>query len=123
MATTAIPPRLAFDERFYRKVDALSEELSEGFIPPAGEQFGLYHFRANGSDPSCYVVLAWDYKGTAEDIFSSTKGDISLTNESFCDCNVIIGDGIKKLQIVLINNSEYQSPYIGGYVELVKIEG
>lgn len=122
MSGRSIPPRIAFDERFYRRVDALSEDISEGFTPALGEKYGLYHFRASGSDPSCYVILAWDYGGESEDVFSSTKGDISLTNETFCDCNVIEGDGVKKLQIVLINNTESQSPYIGGYVELIRIE-
>lgn len=119
----SLRPRIAFDERFYRKIDALSELTSTGFVVPNGESYGIYHFRANGSDPSCYVVLAFDYGGTSEDIFASTKGDISIINQDFCDCNVITGDGVKKLQIVLINNSDAQSPYIGGYVELVKIEG
>ncbi len=122
MSGKSIPPRIAFDERFYKKVDALSEELSTGFVPGNGEKYGLYHFRGNGSDPSCYVLLVWDYGGESEDVFSSTKGDISLTNETFCDCNVITGDGIKKMQIVLVNNTDVQSPYIGGYVELIKIE-
>lgn len=116
-------PRIAFDERFYRKVSALSEIESDGFVVPNGETYGLYHFRANGSDPYCYVILAFDYGGENEDIFASTKGDISITNQEFCDCNVVIGDGVKKLQIILINNSDCESPYIGGYVELVKIEG
>lgn len=116
-----IPSRLMFDERFYKKVPAYSELISTGCVVPNGVSYGFYHFRANGSDPSCYVVLAWDYGGETEDIFASTKGDITITNETFCDCNVMTGDGVKKLQIILINNGETESPYIGGYVELVKI--
>jgi hypothetical protein len=117
-----LSPKIVFDERFYRKVDSLSELQSTGFTPENGKQYGIYHFRANGADPSCYVVLALDYGDESEDIFASTKGDISITNETFCDCNVIVGDGTKKLQIILINNSDTQSPFIGGYVELIEIE-
>jgi hypothetical protein len=120
IASNTIPSRLMFDERFYKRVPAYSELISPGVIVPNNEEWGFYHFRANGSDPNCYVVLAFDYGNAGEDIFASTKGDILIHNDTFCDCNIITGDGVKKLQIVLINNGSTLSPYIGGYVELVK---
>lgn len=121
MPSSVIPPRIAFSELFYRQVNALSEIESTGFVLPVNEIYAIYHIRANGSDPSCYVVLALDYGGTNELVFLSTKGDVSITNDDL-ENHQIVGDGVKKLQIVLINNGESSSPYIGGYVELVKIE-
>jgi hypothetical protein len=110
-----------YKDLFYKKVAALSDELSTGIIIPNSEKVGLYRFRANGSDPSAYVVLVWDLNGDTEKIFVSTKGDVDLFFDVNNEAYQITGNGTKKFNILLINNGVTESPHIGGDVDLMKV--
>lgn len=112
-------PIIEHGEIFYKSAPALSEELSPGITPDNGQELFVYRFRANGADPSSYVILVWDHGGEDEKVFCSTKGDIDLFFDSSNHDYHILGDGVKKLQIVIENNNTSASPIIGGAVELV----
>lgn len=114
-------PIISLSEIFYNKVQANSVVQSTGVIIPNGEKHAIFRFRANGSDPLSYVRLVWDHNGDQEKIFSSTKGDIDLIFDPSDESNIIDGNGVKKLSIVLENNTDSESPYIGGEFELIKV--
>lgn len=108
-------------ETFYKTVDESTEERSPGIAPANGKHVTVSRFRANGADPSAYVILVWDRGGDAEKIIASTKGDIDIRLNTSIQELHITGDGVKKFQICIINNDEITSPIIGGSYELVEV--
>jgi hypothetical protein len=110
-----------YKDLFYKKIPAFSENISSGIVIPNGERVGLYRFRANGADACCYVVLVWNYQGADEKIFVATKGDIDLFFDVNNEQYQIVGNGVKKLSILLVNNNENEGPYIGGDVDLLRL--
>ena len=114
-------PKISLQETFYKKVAALTEDASTGIVLPSGEIHGLHRFRANGADPQAYVRLVWDYGGAGETIIASTRGDIDLLWDSGDVAHQYTGDGSLKMHIVIENNNDSQSPFIGGEFEMVKV--
>lgn len=114
-------PIIKYTDLYYDNVDALSEERSDGIIPENGEEIAVYRFRANGADPSAYVAMIWDRGGTEETILASTKGDIDIILDVENENYHFTGDGLKKLQICIINNGLSASPIIGGCVETIEV--
>lgn len=115
-------PIIKYSEMLYKTVAASTEDQSVGIIPVLNQEISIYRFRANGSDPSAYVALIWDRDGEDELIFASTKGDIDLVFDVSNPDLHLVGDGLKKLQICLINDNETLSPIIGGQVECVEVD-
>jgi len=114
-------PAIKYSETFYKNVSANTEDRSTGVTPANGEQLAIYRFRANGSDPSAYVALVWD-RGPSEKIIASTRGDIDLILSTEIHTEHLIGDGVKKLQICLINDTDSSSPIIGGSFETIGVD-
>lgn len=106
-------------ETFYKKVIASTEDPSTG-IAPTG-LFAISRFRANGADPSAYVALIWDFGGEGEKVIASTRGDIDLFFDTANPDVQFTGDGIKKMQVVIINDNPTQTPIIGGAWEGTKL--
>ena len=106
----------------YQSVDANSNVLCPGFLVPDGEQYAVYRFRANGADPSAYVALVWDWQGLGQKVISSTRGDIDLFFDPSIDTEHLIGDGVKKLNILITNNHDTATPIVGGSFELIKVD-
>jgi hypothetical protein len=67
------------------------------------------------------VVVAWDWGGGSQSIILSSKGDEERNYDVSCSLCQFTGDGSKKIQIIIINNNQTQSPYVGGEVRLVKL--
>lgn len=108
-------------ETFYKSVDESTEDRSEGFVPANGSHVAISRIRSNGAGPSSYVVISWDRGGEAEKIISSSSGDLNTTFNTSIRENHITGDGIKKFQVCIINNSETSSPIIGGSYEVIEV--
>ena len=117
-----VAPRIKYSETKYMKVSANTTDSSGGTVIPNGEHISVYRFRANGADPSAYVILAWDYGGAAEKIFASTKGDIDIYFDVSIDDHHLTGDGSKKLQIIIVNDNSTETPTIGGQYETVQLD-
>lgn len=115
-------PRIKYSESYYKNVDSNSDDFSTGVIPIEGEKIGIHRFIASGADPSCYVVLVWDFGGASQKIFASTKGDIDITFDSSIHDMHITGDGVKKLQIMIKNDNDSASPIIGGRFEAIEVD-
>ena len=113
--------KIDYSETKYKSVSGLTTDTAGGITVPNGEVVSITRFRANGADPSIYVVLCWDYDGAAEKIFASTKGDIDLLLDPASPENQVTGDGTKKIQIVIINDTSTQSAIVGGSVEVTKL--
>ena len=101
----------------YKKVAAFTTDDDTSIVPPSGELIGISKFRATGSDPSTYVLLAYDFGGPNEKIFASTRGDVDYEFETSIASYQIIGDGIAKLGITIVNDSATESPIVGGSFE------
>lgn len=114
-------PRLSFTKTNYLQVAASTVDDSASVVLPNGETHAVHRFRANGADPEAYVALIWDYQGASETIVSSTKGDIDSFFDILNPDMQFIGDGVKKLSIVIINDNTSQTPIIGGSFELVRV--
>ena len=80
---------------------AASTEDDKSQVIPDGETWEIYEFEGSALfDPNCHVRLVWDYGGGGEELLYFTAGNIkTIINKQFT------GDGVKKLSIVLINNS------------------
>ena len=105
----------------YEQTEANTTCCCTGVILPDGEQHALYRFRANGAEPSAYVSLIWDYQGVDEKIIASTKGDVDLFFDISVHTEHLEGDGVKKLEVIITNDNDEQTPIIGGSFELVKV--
>ena len=114
-------PQLAYAESIYKSVSALDADLSTGITPTNGQKIAVYRFRANGSEPTCYVALIWDRGGIEEKVIASTKGDIDLVFECSLRCCQFTGNGSRKLQIMISNDNLTASPIIGGAVEVIEV--
>ena len=112
---------ISYSESLYEKVGAGEESSSDGAVIPNNEIISITRFRANGADPTAYVLLAWDWGGGDEKIFASTKGDVDLLFDSSNTDNQMTGDGVKKLQIIITNDNSTESPVIGGAYEATKV--
>lgn len=106
---------------YYKSVAANTVDACPGCVVPDGEQYAIYRFRANGADPSSYVALIWDHEGTEEKIICSTRGDVDLFFDTSIESEHLVGNGSKKLNIVITNNNDTASPVIGGSFELIKV--
>lgn len=114
-------PLISLQETIYKKVDANTEDASTGVVIPSGEKHSLHRFRANGADPNAYVRLVWDHGGEGQKVIASTRGDIDLNWDSADTAHHYTGDGSTKMQIVIENNNDSQSPFIGGEFEMIKV--
>lgn len=114
-------PIIKYSELHYASFAANTVNLSTGICPQNDEEICVYRFRANGADPSAYVALIWDLYGDDEKTFVSTKGDVDVTFQSEVENYHVIGDGVKKLQIVVINDNDTATPIIGGAVEVLGV--
>ena len=82
----------------YKDVLPLSVETQEQVIPD-GEVWEVQLFYGNAAYLDDVVVyLCWDYGGAGEEILVATHGDLE-----FQIVRGLIGDGVKKLAIVLDN--------------------
>lgn len=99
-------------DSIYQEVAALTEVTSE-MIPANGVSWEIQSFTGNGAyDASVTVKLVWDFGGGGETVLVSTHGDLvdRLRNDQ------VTGDGVKKLAIVLDNQSN-TAQTIGGQYE------
>jgi hypothetical protein len=120
-AEVSLRPRIAGAESKYLKVAANTTDATGGVVIPNGETWTVYRFVANGADPEAYVALIYDYQGGNEKIFASTKGDIDMLFDYTDPGCHITGDGVAKLQVIIINDNASETPIIGGLFEAVKL--
>lgn len=95
------------DDTYYTSVTAGQEVISYQ-IPENGKEWILEDFIADApSSSDGYVALVWDYDGTPEYIIVSyTSSHRNLTK-------TVVGDGVKKLALVLHNSGD-SSLIMGG---------
>jgi hypothetical protein len=113
-------PIISYSEVKYKQVEANTTDDSDGIVIPNGETHFLYRIRSNGADPSCYVIVCWDWESEKR-IFSSSRGEVDIVFDSTLSYYQFTGDGVKKLNVIIINDNDSMSPYIGGSVEVVKL--
>lgn len=100
---------------YYKFVGVLTEDADVVVIPD-GEQWRIQSWKgaANGWGDT-HVCVIWDYEGSTEEILALTY----LTEHSVIE-RVLVGDGVKKLAIVLRNDS-LNPERIGAQFEAVVI--
>lgn len=88
------------DKSFYKSVPMLEEHYDE-VVPEDGKEWIIESME--GVAPSSsegYVALVWDYEGDNEEmLFLTYTSDSKILNR------VIVGDGVKRLAVVLHNES------------------
>lgn len=86
------------NDSYYSNVGA-GNELSSYEVPGNGAEWEIKTFRADApSSSDGWVALIWDYEGGSEEIITLTYTSTErVLNRS------IVGDGTKKLAIVLHN--------------------
>jgi len=113
--------KVDYTQRKYKQVSSLTIDTEGGVVLADGETVGINRFTGSGAEPDVYVALAFAWGTGSEKIISSSRGDVdSMFDISLLD-NQVTGDGVNKLQIVLINNTNVASPVVGGYFEAVKV--
>lgn len=92
--------KLNRNDSHYQTVTALSSASSDTIIP-TGETWRIVKFVGNAAYLDDTVVsLVWDYGGAGERILAASHGDSEvLLDES------LVGDGVKKLSLVLTNDT------------------
>lgn len=93
-------------KRYYKDVSANSSDTDE-FVPPTGTYF-ISEIGADGAGADTCVKIVWDYGGTEEILLAST-GDVDQKTSI-----ELTADGVKKLAIKLINDSNAPVA-IGGF--------
>lgn len=90
---------------------ALLTESADTYIIPNGETWEILRWWGS-ANPSkdCHVALVWDYDGGGEEIVALTHdGEKRDVKREF------IGDGSKKLAVVLVNDSLDAERLGGGF--------
>lgn len=118
-----ISPPIDYSQSKFKKLDPNEVDDSGGAVLPNGQKIAITRFRGNGAEPDSYVVLAWDYGGADEKIVVSTRGDVDLVFDVTNPEIQFVGNGTKKLSVVLINDKITQSPVIGGSFNALILEG
>jgi len=116
-----ISPRIDYSESFYKSVAASTTECSTGSVIADGKDIAVHLIRLNGAIDA-HVMIVFDKDGAGEKIFSSTSGDINITIDTSDTNSQMTGDGVKKLQVCVINDKTVPSPIIGGAYESVYIK-
>ena len=81
----------------------------EESVIPDGERWEIQRFIGNGAYlPNVTVSLVWDRGEPGEEILAATHGDAEIDV-----LRVLVGDGVKKLEVVLQNDSN-EGQTIGG---------
>jgi hypothetical protein len=84
-------------DSFTKSVPSLTED-DKSQIPANNSIWNITQFIADCASGDMYVALVWDYEGAGEQILVSSHGPSSY----HLDID-IVGDGVKKLSIVLNN--------------------
>jgi hypothetical protein len=88
-------------DSFYETVPALGDTVKDQ-VPPAGKTWEIVRFVGSAAYlAETSVKLVWDQGGAGEEVLASTHGD---SNVEFV--RQVVGDGIKKLALVLENTSQ-----------------
>jgi len=109
-----------YSDIFYAELDSESESLSGGIVIPSGQDIGILRFKGNGQDPNAYVMLVFDRGGAGEKNFGVIKTEDDIKYDMSLPYAQVTGDGVAKLQLVLVNNSA-QSAAIGGLFEAINL--
>ena len=96
-------------------------DTSGGVVVPNGTKVGITRFIASAS-ANTTILLTWDWGGAGQMVFSSTRTAIEASVDSGLAFNQVAGDGVKKLQIIIINDGLTQSPWVSGYFEADEVD-
>lgn len=94
------------EHRFYAAVPATTNEQSD-YVVPSGKTFSLEEIGASPST-NCEVRIIWDVDGTPDLLLATIRESVQKTFKE------LVGDGVKKLRIQLINNDSITRS-LGGY--------
>ena len=99
------------NDTLYENVPALGRVVKDQ-VPATGKTWEIVRFVGSGAYvPETTVKLVWDQGGAAEEVIASTHGDANLDL-----VRQVVGDGTKKLALVLENDSP-AARAIGGRYE------
>ncbi len=103
------------DDAHYAEVSA-GQEISSEQVPASGKEWIIGIFQADApSSSDGWVALVWDYEGASEEFltltYTSTERVISRS---------VVGDGVKKLAIVL-HNGDSDSLVMGGLYKVKEL--
>ena len=85
----------------YETVSALGRVVKDQ-VPANGKTWEVVRFVGSAAYlPATSVSLVWDFGGAGEEVIASTHGDTNLEL-----VRQVVGDGAKKLAIVLENDAD-----------------
>ena len=95
----------------YETVSALGREVKDQ-VPANGKTWEIVRFVGSAAYLSTTAVkLVWDFGGPGEEVIASTHGDANLEL-----VRQVVGDGTKKLALVLENDAP-SAQVLGGRYE------
>jgi hypothetical protein len=94
------------EHRFYVPVPA-GNSVQSDYVVPNGRTFSLEEIGASPST-NCEVRIIWDVDGTPDLLLATIRDSVQKTFKE------LVGDGVKKLRILLINN-DLLTRSLGGY--------
>jgi len=87
-------------DSLYESIGALGR-VTKDQVPANGKTWEIVRFMGSAAYlPETTIKLVWDAGGTIEEVIASTHGDANYEL-----VRQIVGDGVKKLGIVLENDS------------------
>lgn len=87
-------------DNLYETVSALGRVVKDQ-VPASGKTWEIVRFVGSGAYlPTTAVKLVWDHGGAGEEVIAATHGDANVEM-----VRQVVGDGAKKLAIVLENDS------------------
>ncbi len=107
-------------ETFFEQVPSESESLSPGIVVGNGDLVGIKRFKGVGFGPGAWCALVWDRGGAGEKIFGLFQSSDEIEYDISVAANQITGDGVKKLQVLLTNDTQ-QSAALGSLYEAVTL--
>ena len=81
---------------------------------------GIKRLKGVGLGPASWTALIWDRGGAGEKIFGIIQTSDEINYDISLAANQITGDGVKKLQVLLTNDTQ-QTAALGGLFEAVTL--
>lgn len=99
------------DDNFFVTVNPLTT-TDKVQVVPNGETWAVSFFQGSAAyNESTTAKLVWDYQGAGEEVVASTHGDTQFSQLH----RTVVGDGVKKLAIVLDNQTQALQALGGRY--------
>ena len=118
----SITPKIEYAESKFAQVPGTDSVSTDGIVVPDGQTIAIHRFVTGAiASPEVYVQVGFDIGGASEKIFFSMRTDAEIHFDPTLSMNQVTGDGVKKIQMRIVNDGVTSSPGSGGFYEAINV--